>query len=155
MSQRLWLDYVAPPGSPWAGRLLLFGGLLLLAGLVVRHAQLVEDITLLEKSRHQARELSDAAIDPSTRPMDWIGLLPVLEAAAGTETNLLSLNSAGDVLQLAGEATNAAQVLDYVQGLRRSSFFGSIELDNTEALPGGPQPAIGFSCRATIAARSS
>lgn len=87
----------------------------------------VDEIGGVLGSRLPSGTLEDWA-ELRARQIDWAGLFAVLVNAMGPHVRLGGVNQAGYALSISGEASSSIEANAYLQRLRDSSFFSSLDM---------------------------
>lgn len=157
---------------PYADFLILFIGLLILAGVVLQYRHITEEVNYwstrverLEKQQQQKaaprtraasrvrefsheirKEITQANMILDQINLPWEMLFDSIESAATEEIALLSLQPSvsNRTLRISGEAKDMSELLDFVEALEREKIFENVHLLNYKVKQENPHRPIVF-----------
>lgn len=156
---------------PYADFSILLIGLLILAGVVLQHRHITEEVNYwstrverLEKQQQKAaprtraasrvrefsheirKEITQANMILDQINFPWETLFDSIESAATEEIALLSLqpNVSNRTLRISGEAKDMSELLDFVEALEREKIFENVHLLNYKVKQENPHRPIVF-----------
>jgi Tfp pilus assembly protein PilN len=162
--QRLELDFVASPRSPWAARLLLVVSLVVAGDMAFTFVNFTRANSALEqrlaslgpKGLQAAKPVSPdelaAARDTVQRlSLPWSKLFAAVEAAATDQVALLAIEPdprAGTV-SISGDSKDYLAALTYVLNLSRAESLSHVTLVRHETKQNDPQRPVAFTVSAS------
>jgi Tfp pilus assembly protein PilN len=164
MMQRLELDFVATPRSPWAARLVLLVSLAVAGDMAFTFVSFNRANSALEtrlaelgpKALQAAKPVSSdelaAARDTAQRlSLPWSKLFAALEGAASDQVALLAIEPdprAGTV-SISGDSKDYLAALTYVLNLSRADSLSHVTLVRHETKQNDPQRPVAFTVSAS------
>ena len=160
---KLGLDFVRRPGSPWPGRVLLVLALGFSVETALSYKNLRDAVALDEAAlgrtqpraapgrKVPAEELAAVRETVERLGMPWSRLFGALESAASDQVALLGIEpdpKAGTVL-VSGEAGDFPAVLEYVAGLQRAKTLGRVHLVRHEVRQNERERPVAFTVSAS------
>ena len=162
--QRLVLDFVAQPRSPWAARVLLLAALAVIGDMTFSFVALTRANAAAEKRLAQlgpralqaARAVSSdelaAARDTAQRlSLPWTQLFAALESASNDQVALLAIepDARAGTVTISGDSKDYLAALTYVLNLSRADALSRVQLVRHELKQNDPQRPVAFTVSAS------